>query len=147
MFKMRLDNKGLVMLQKKLAKLKEISAQELSNELSRTALMSVNAAKLFVPVDTGGLSNSIAAEKLNDRNIRIYAGKEYGPYIEFGTGRFVTFKYLQSLGIPASYANQFKGNGIKKVNIRPNPFFFQGIKREVIELERRIDEKLRKAVA
>lgn len=146
MFKARLESKGLAMLQNKLKRLKEISSTELSNELAKTALLSVNAAKLLAPVDTGGLRNSIASERLNEKNIRIYAGKEYAPYIEFGTGRFVTFKYLQSLGISASYANQFKGNGIKKVNIRPNPFFFHGIKREVVELERRIDEKLRKAV-
>ena len=143
---MRLDNKGLIMLQKKLEKLKEISRQELSNELTITAQKSVNAAKLFTPVDTGALRNSIAAEKLNDRNIRIYAGKEYAHYIDFGTGRFVTFKYLNQLGIPSGYANQFKGNGTRKVNIRPNPFFFQGIYREFVELNRRLDNKLAKAV-
>ena len=135
------------MLQNKLKRLKEISGQELSNELAITAQMAVNTAKILAPVDTGGLRNSIAAERLNNRNIRIYAGKEYAPYIEFGTGRFVTFKYLQSLGIPSSYANQFKGAGIRKVNIKPNPYFFQGIVREVVELERRLDQKLSKVVA
>lgn len=45
--------------------------------------------------------------------------KEYGPYVEFGTGTMVD--------VPAgleSYAMQFKGKGVKKVNLPARPYLF-----------------------
>lgn len=44
--------------------------------------------------------------------------------MEFGTGAKVDLKHLQELGIPDSYAAQFKGKGIREVNLRPQPFLF-----------------------
>ena len=49
------------------------------------------------------------------------ANANYAPYVEFGTGGNVTLDDMLELGIPASYAEQFKG--AKEGNMRPQPFF------------------------
>jgi hypothetical protein len=83
------------------------------------------------PVDMGMLRGSIkyiiSGDKLGGM---VYAGVKYAPYQEFGTGN----KVMVLPGYEA-YAMQFKGRGIRKVNIRPRMFFFRHfevIKREFI---------------
>jgi len=49
----------------------------------------------------------------------VWVNANYAPYMEFGTGRFV-----RVLPGYESYAMQFKGAGIRDVNVRPQPFFF-----------------------
>ena len=83
------------------------------------------------PVDMGRLRGSIhhlfTGDKLGGM---VYVGVKYAPYQEFGTGN----KVMVLPGYEA-YAMQFKGKGIRKVNVRPRMYFFRHfemIKREMI---------------
>jgi len=50
------------------------------------------------------------------------------------------------LGIPESYAMQFKGKGVKKVNLPARPYFFNSIRRQLKILLKNIDTKLKKII-
>jgi HK97 gp10 family phage protein len=73
-----------------------------------------------VPVQTRRLRNSIMSVFNKSRQVtRSGTNVEYSPYVEFGTGTLVN--------VPAgleSYAMQFKGKGVKKVNLPARPFLF-----------------------
>jgi hypothetical protein len=71
-----------------------------------------------------------------------FANAPYAPYVEFGTGGTVS--------IPKGFeamAGRFKGKGIRKINLRPRPFFIpsylEGIQqypktlKKVLEVETR----------
>jgi phage gpG-like protein len=63
--------------------------------------------------------------------------------VEFGTGRLVDLQHLTKLGFPASYAMQFKGKGIKKVNLPARPFFFTNLRKELGDLTNRLETKIK----
>jgi len=50
---------------------------------------------------------------------------DYGPYVEFGTGNLVDVP--QGL---KEFALQFKGQGIREVNLKPQPFLFPAVEEE-----------------
>ena len=64
--------------------------------------------------------------------------------MEFGTGRLVDLEDLTDLGLPASYAMQFKGKGIKEVNLPARPFFFSSVRIELKKLLDRLDKTIKK---
>ena len=72
----------------------------------------------------GDLRRSIIVQKKDNLLYNISALAKYAPYVEFGTGTKVNLKYLIDAGLPESYALQFKGKGVKKVNISPQPYLF-----------------------
>jgi hypothetical protein len=66
-------------------------------------------------------------------------GAKYAPYVEFGTGGMVEIpKGLES------EAAQFKGRGIRKVNMKAQPFFFSPFFEEKNNLLKRIQKLLDK---
>ena len=71
------------------------------------------------PVNFGRMRASLHIVYSNDKlGSMVYANANYAPYKEFGTGKKVR--------IPSGYeafAWQFKGQGIRKVNQDPKPFF------------------------
>jgi len=144
MINVRVDSKQLLMLRKQINDLKYFAGQELSNELAATAAFAVKRMKQTVPVDNGNLKNSIAFERQNQSNVAIMARAPYAPYVEFGTGRGVTTKFLQEAGFPSSYAEQFKGKGKRKINMYARPFFFPAIRTEMRLLNVRLYRKLKK---
>lgn len=76
-------------------------------------------AKRFAPVRFGDLRRSIQAAKNGELSWRVYVSASYGPYMEFGTGGLVQ--------VPpelAEIAIQFKGKGIKKIDLRPQPYLY-----------------------
>jgi hypothetical protein len=135
----RIDKNQLLMLRKKIEDLGKLSAQELSNELGITSLKIVESAKNYVPVKDGNLKSSIGAERQNKQNVRVFAKAVYAPYIEFGTGRGVTLREIDQLGIPRSYAEQFKGKGKGRGFVYARPYFFPAVRKEFDELEKRLD--------
>ena len=95
-------------------------------------------AKQLAPKDTGKLAQGIKALKVDKLNWKVYANATglapYSAYMEFGTGGLVD--------VPAELAEmaiKFKGKGIKKIDLRPQPFlypaFVKGRKNYVKELE------------
>lgn len=138
-------NKGdLKRLTRKLDKLKKISEQGLSNEIGQTVFKGAERMKSNVVVDKGNLKQSIAAGASKNKGF-VKAKANYAPYIEFGTGRLVNLEDLTDLGLPASYAMQFKGKGIKEVNLPARPFFFSSMRIELKKLLDRLDNTIKKA--
>lgn len=109
-------------------------------------------AKRDVPVDTGALKNSIRAVLgANGLTWIVKAGNlggvDYAPFIEFGTGAFVDEAFLQQYGL-VQYAAQFKGAGIKQVNLPMRTFLFRNagleLTKTVANIRKLIESETRK---
>lgn len=99
-------------------------------------------ASARVPVDTGVLKNSIdknVVENAKTITGEVRVGANYAPYVEFGTGGLVN--------VPEGledYAVQFKGAGIREVNLPARAFLFPAFFKSIAEMETDINEKLKK---
>lgn len=138
----KINQRDLAQLNKKLAYLKGYDRKELSTELARTGLNIVRTAQKSVKVDNGTLKQSIGAEA-NGKKVSVYAKAHYAPYVEFGTGGLVDLNDMQQLGIPESYAMQFKGEGKREVNLPARPFFFSSVRIEYKKMLDRITKKIK----
>lgn len=111
--------------------------QDVGDEINASALTIQNSAKRLAPVDLGFLRNNIALVPIGDLTFAVEARAKYSPYIEFGTGGEVN--------VPAGYedlAIRFKGRGIRKVNIRPQPFLIPSYETEKPKLIDRLKKLL-----
>ena len=106
------------------------------NLIARSTEMIVRGAMDKAPVDEGRLRSSIkpkySADKLSSE---VSVNVIYGPYMEFGTG--------EAVEIPdglEDYALQFKGKGIRKVNIEPKPYFFGTFERVATAFVRELEK-------
>jgi phage gpG-like protein len=138
------NDKDMASIRKAIKDLEKISKQELSNELVYTASHAVFGMKSDVVVDNGNLRNSINYERVNGNQVAIYARAPYAPYVEFGTGRSVKFDDLIKLGFDPTYAQQFKGKGIKDINLPARPFFFVNVRKEFNKMYDRLQAKIKK---
>lgn len=110
--------KGLDGLLKKLEKKSKEIQVEVVEEIHDFGKRVALKAKSRVPKDTGRLAQAINSYQQPD-GVTIEAATRYAAFVEFGTGALVK--------VPAGledYAIQFKGKGIKQVNLKPQPFFF-----------------------
>jgi len=129
MTKLNLRLEGADKLVKKLNKLGK-EAKVLTDGVTRSNAEDIAAdASSRAPSNKGeptplNLKQSISAQPIDKSNWYVISEKKYAPYVEFGTGTKVDLSTLQKAGFPTSYAAQFKGAGIRQVNIRPQPFFF-----------------------
>jgi len=141
----KINSTDLRSLNKKLKNLRQLDKRGFSKELGTTALDIVRMAQKNVVVDKGALKQSIRSEVQN-KNASIVAGAKYAPYVEFGTGRYVDLTDLTELGIPESYAAQFKGKGIKEVNLPARPFFYNSARIGLKNLLIRLNERIKKSI-
>jgi HK97 gp10 family phage protein len=141
----KIDQSDLSKLKKKLDNLRAFESQKLSNELGKTALDISRMAKQTAPVDSGTLKQSIKAER-KGKTVEVIAGAHYAPYVEFGTGGSVDLNDMLELGIPTSYAAQFKGKGIRDVNLPARPFFFSSARVGFKNLLNRLNGEIKKAI-
>lgn len=141
----KINSSDLGLLQSKINSLKKLASQEVSNEIGKTAFGIERRAKRTVPVDTGGLKQSIKTFH-SGKKAFVEAGKKYAPFIEFGTGSKVDLTDMEELGIPKSYALQFKGKGKRNVNIRPQPFLFPSARIEFLNLLKKLESKISKII-
>lgn len=113
---------GLVQLQAKLKQLPDKIKAEAVEDIQDAADAIVIKAIQRAPVDDGPLKQSVGNQpKNNGLNYIVFVSADYAPYIEFGTGT--------SVDVPnelKDYAIQFKGKGIKQINLPARPFFFPG---------------------
>tara|TARA_R110000822_G_scaffold5786_3_gene24725 strand:+ start:1878 stop:2315 length:438 start_codon:yes stop_codon:yes gene_type:complete len=142
---LKINQSDLAKLKMKLNNLRAFDKKTLSNELGKTAFDIARKAKQSAPVDKGTLKQSIRAE-LKGKTVEVIAGAHYAPYIEFGTGGQVNLDDMLELGIPASYAEQFRGKGLKNVNLPPRPFFFSSAREGLNNLLIRLNNELNKAI-
>ena len=120
----------------RLKNLSQTAGQEVVNEIQASGENIATAARERVPKDTGQLAMSISNAPL-DNGTETVAQKEYAAYVEFGTGAMVD--------VPTGleeYAIQFRGAGIRKVNLPARPFMFNSYFEEKPKLLERIKEKL-----
>jgi HK97 gp10 family phage protein len=139
----KIDKSDLAQLKKKLDNLRAFDKNTLSKELGTAGLDIARIAKRAAPVDKGTLRQSIKSEK-KGKTVEIIAGAKYAPYVEFGTGSFVNFDDMIELGIPVSYAAQFKGS--KPGYMKPQPFFFSSARIGLKKLLIRLNGEIQKAI-
>ena len=132
-------------LKNKLDKMRAFESKTLSNELGKTGSEIVRLAKRSAPVDKGSLKQSISAQR-SGKSINVVAAANYAPYVEFGTGGSVNLTDMIELGIPPSYAAQFKGKGIREVNLPARPFFFSSARIGFKNLLNRLNGEIKKAI-
>ena len=139
----KINQSDLAQLKKKLDNLRTFDKTTLSNELGKTGADISRIAKKAAPSDYGTLRQSIRYQK-QGKTVEVIAGAKYSPYVEFGTGAFVTFDDMLELGIPKSYAAQFKGS--KPGYMKPQPFFFGSARIGLKKLLTRLDGEIKKAI-
>ena len=139
----KIDKSDLAQLKKKLDNLRAFDKKTLSNELGRAGLDIARIANRAAPNKYGTLRQSIKSEK-KGKTVEIIAGAKYAPYVEFGTGEFVNFDDMIQLGIPVSYAEQFKGS--KPGYMKPQPFFFSSARIGLKKLLIRLNGEIQKAI-
>lgn len=132
-------------LESKMKRLFKLSKQELSNEVGTWGLTTQRLAKERVPKDNNDLMKSIKAQRKGDEAV-VEAGMKYAPYVEFGTGRTVDLSELDELGIPQSYAAQFKGKGIKEVNLPARPYLYNSARQALHEMLSNMNRKIKNIV-
>lgn len=114
-----------------LNKLSENIKTEVAAEMNASALNILTTAKKNCTVDNSTLRTSIQLIEQQTKEKLIYtvgSKLKYAPYVEFGTGKgfgIPTYKYGLTKNRINSYAEQFRGEGIKKPNMPYRPFFFK----------------------
>lgn len=106
-----------------------------------TADSIVTNAKQKAPVDLGQLRQSIGNTKATIQINRslIFANTPYAAYVEFGTGGKVSIpKGFEQL------AAQFRGKGIRQVNLRPQPYLIPSYLLGVNEYGEKLQKVLEK---
>ena len=141
----KIDQSDLSKLKRKLDNLRTFESKKLSNELGRTGFDIVKLAKRSAPVDKGSLKQSIGLQK-SGKSITVFANAHYAPYVEFGTGGMVDLDDMTKLGIPESYAQQFKGKGLRDVNLPARPFFFSSARVGFKNLLNRLNGEIKKII-
>jgi HK97 gp10 family phage protein len=112
-------------------------------EIEDSMLAIESEATNNVAVDTGALKNSIQSMPIkvtkNEVTGGVEVGASYAPYVEFGTGTKV--KVPSEL---SNFAQQYKGDGIKEVNLPARPFFYPEVFKQRTELPKNIERTLKK---
>jgi HK97 gp10 family phage protein len=111
----------------------QISKEEeakLKNLVARSGEMITYHAKLDAPVNKkkgagGRLRSSIASSYSTDgKTFTIEVNVDYAAFQEFGTG-----KYVRILPGYADIASEFRGKGIRRVNLHAQPYLFDNYER------------------
>jgi len=115
-----IELKGVDELLRKLRERGENMSDIVDKEMTR-ATLDINAAqRRNTPVDTGRLRMGNMFDVSRKLDKELFNGVEYAPYVEFGTGGLVNVPPgLEEIAI------QFKGAGVRKVNLPAQPFFFR----------------------
>ena len=136
-------------LQRKFRKLHKFSKVDAVKEVNRAMIHARNMAIASAPVAGKGKSGGTLKQSINVKptpdGAEMYSIAHYAPYVEFGTGsKYVSPNDATELGIPSSYIAQFKGKGIKEVNLKPRPFFYISAARAYNNMLARIERRLKK---
>ena len=132
---------GLDALITRLGKLAPEIAKEVAMEVNASALAIQSKARRDVVVDNSTLRSSIQLKEINRGDKIMYtvgSRLKYAPYVEFGTGGTVN--------VPAGYedfAIQFKGKGIRKINLRPRPYLIPAFESEMPILRKNIQNVIK----
>lgn len=129
---------GLKELQRKLKRAPDHIKEEIGAEIDASAFTIAGTAAQLAPADTGLLRQGITPSPGGKAmRAEVASNALYSPYVEFGTGGLVNVP----VGLE-DYAIQFKGKGIRQVNLPARPFFFPAIEKERPELIKRVQNIL-----
>jgi len=131
--------KGIPVLLKQLSSFGEDGKRLAVAITNQTAEKITNKAKLRSPVDLGQLRQSIGNTEatLQINRSLIFASAPYAPYVNWGTGGLVSVE-----SVFKELAIQFKGKGIKKINLPARPFLTSSY----IEESSKYGQTLQKAI-
>lgn len=143
MISVKIKQSDLNDLNRKLNQLKSFSKDELSKQIGDTAAFSAARMQKSVPRDKAALIQGIGYGRMG-KMARVFSKVFYSPFIEFGTrDGNMKFDDMLELGIPKSYAEQFKANPLKKkTNLNARPFFFSSLRVELKSLMDRLERRL-----
>lgn len=138
------DIKGMNKLLKDLANLGSKGTEAIADVTEANArdiqLMAVSLAPVNKnPKITGGsLKQSSLVTEINKLAWNIAFTARYAPYMEYGTGGLVDIpEELKDNAI------QFKGKGIKKININPQPFLYPAFVKGRVQYIKDLEEELK----
>jgi HK97 gp10 family phage protein len=126
---------GTKELMHKLSKYSDKVTKGIRQETERFAVQTTHDAKqnlqssvyskgMASATDLTGQLKTMIQFDVNSKGATILVPVSYAPYVEFGTGTKVNVpKGLEN------YASQFKGKGIKQVNLPARPFFFPAVEK------------------
>ena len=141
MLTIEFNKQSLNAFYKYLKNLKGDVADYVRAEIEDSMLAIESGAASNVAVDTGALKNSIQSTPIKVSKNQVTGGVEvganYAPYVEFGTGTRV--KVPSEL---SNFAAQYKGAGVKEVNLPARPFFYPEVFKQRTELPKRIERTL-----
>lgn len=122
---------------------KEITQKsaEIDQVIGANAELMATSAKRRCPVESGRLRGSITAKKDQFMTWAIVAQTNYAAYVEFGTGLgFIPVQEKEWNDIAA----QFRGKGIRQVNLPARPYMRPSILAYIPELVKDINKVLEK---
>ena len=123
---MKIDLKGIEQFKRDLNKVKSDITREIERTTSASLLRIQSDAKRKAAVDTGRLRAAIHhRQQGTDGEVAVYDSVHYAPYIEFGTGNLVSVPdELKEI------AMEFKGRGVRQVNLPARPFLYPAFVKE-----------------
>ena len=123
---MKIDLKGIEQFKRDLNKVKSDITREIERTTSASLLRIQSDAKRKAAVDTGRLRTAIHhRQEGTDGEVAVYDSVHYAPYIEFGTGNLVSVPdELKEI------AEQFRGRGVRSVNLPARPFLYPAFVKE-----------------
>lgn len=143
MLSIEFNKQSLNAFYKYLKNLEDDVADYVRAEVEDSMLAIESEAANKVAVNTGALKNSIQSMPIKISKNQITGGVEvgaaYAPYVEFGTGTRV--KVPSEL---SDFAAQYKGDGIKEVNLPARPFFYPEVFKQRTELPKNIERTIKK---
>jgi HK97 gp10 family phage protein len=126
---------GTKELMQKLSKYSDKVTKGIRQETERFAVQTTHDAKqnlqaavyskgMASATDLTGQLKTMIQFDVNSKGATILVPVSYAPYVEFGTGTKVNVpKGLEN------YASQFKGKGIKQINLSARPFLFPAVEK------------------
>ena len=128
----KVDKKSLKKLGLKLDEFGRFSVA-IDRILRTEAQHAANEAARNAPVNDAHLRLSISAQRIKKGVYEITSRAPYSAFIEWGTRHKFSksnLKDMKYLGIPNSYAAQFKATPLKRAtNLKARPFFFNSVRK------------------
>lgn len=129
-------------LARKLKAARQVIPRETKANIEAAGRLTEQGAKNDAPVDQGDLVKSIYFEVINNGwGSRVTASAEHAPFVEFGTGGAVA--------VPDGWtdiAAQFKGKGVREVNLPAQPYLIPNYRIQADELIKRLETLLKRTL-